>query len=323
MNFRTAIMKNLTDNITDERFFHYFREICNIPHVSFHTDKIRDYIEHFATDHNLRYAKDDYGNIVIYKDGSAGYEDHDAVVLQGHLDMVGASKEEFDFINEPVTIDEELLGQGIVKAKGTTLGADDGIAVAYILAILEDDSLCHPPIEALLTTNEEVGLLGADGFDCSLLSGTTVINIDSEDEGVFLMGSAGGVRCDITIPMQWISKSGDNVTIRVTGLTGGHSGDKIGTGRPSANSLMGRVLNEILQECTGSIVYIKGGSVDNAIANECEAELITDEYDKIAKLCNSVEKDLRQEYFGIDENISVFVGLNGNTDKKVLDTDSQ
>ena len=156
-------MKNLTDNITDERFFHYFREICNIPHVSFHTDKIRDYIEHFAADHNLRYAKDDYG--------------------QGHLDMVGASKEEFDFINKPVTIDEELLGQGIVKAKGTTLGADDGIAVAYILAILEDDSLCHPPIEALLTTNEEVGLLGADGFDCSLLSGTTVINIDSEDEG--------------------------------------------------------------------------------------------------------------------------------------------
>ncbi len=139
--------------------------------------------------------------------------------------MVGASKEEFDFINKPVTIDEELLGQGIVKAKGTTLGADDGIAVAYILAILEDDSLCHPPIEALLTTNEEVGLLGADGFDCSLLSGTTVINIDSEDEGVFLMGSAGGVRCDITIPMQWISKSGDNVTIRVTGLTGGHSGE--------------------------------------------------------------------------------------------------
>lgn len=316
-------MKNLTENITDERFFHYFREICNIPHVSFHTDKIRDYIEHFAADHNLRYAKDDYSNIVIYKDGSAGYEDHDAVVLQGHLDMVGASKEEFDFINKPVTIDEELLGQGIVKAKGTTLGADDGIAVAYILAILEDDSLCHPPIEALLTTNEEVGLLGADGFDCSLLSGTTVINIDSEDEGVFLMGSAGGVRCDITIPMQWISKSGDNVTIRVTGLTGGHSGDKIGTGRPSANSLMGRVLNEILQECTGSIVYIKGGSVDNAIANECEAELITDEYDKIAKLCNSVEKDLRQEYFGIDENISVFVGLNGKADKKVLDTDSQ
>ena len=316
-------MDNLTDNITNERFFHYFREICNIPHVSFHTDKIRDYMEQFAIDHNLRYVKDDHGNIVMYKDGSAGYEDHEAVVLQGHLDMVGASKEEFDFVNNPITLDEELLKQGIVKAKGTTLGADDGIAVAYILAILDDDSLCHPPIEALLTTNEEVGLLGADGFDCGLLSGTTIINIDSEDEGVFLMGSAGGVRCDITIPMQRTTKAGDVVTVKVTGLTGGHSGDKIGTGRPSANSLMGRVLNEILQECTGSIVYIKGGVVDNAIADECEAELITDEYDKITKLCNAIEKDLRQEYFGIDENISVLVGLNNKAGKEVLDDESQ
>lgn len=313
-------MKNIINNIKSEKVFCFFEDICSIPHVSFHTDKLREYVEKFAIEHGLRYVKDESGNIVIYKAASEGYENHDTVIIQGHLDMVGAKEENssHDFLNDPVLIDENAIEHGFITAKGTTLGGDDGIAVAYALAILDDDNLSHPPLEAVFTTNEEVGLLGATDFDCSLLSGRTLLNIDSEDEGVFLMGSAGGMRLDILIPVETVSAEADIVSITISGLKGGHSGDKIGTGRPSANVLMGRVLGEIVDNFDANLISVNGGVVDNAICNKCVAMLAMNGTEGLELFCNELQNILKKEYWGIEDNISVFVGFSEKKTEKII-----
>lgn len=311
-------------NLKPEKVFYYFEEICRIPHVSFHTDMIRDYVEKFAVERGFRYVKDESGNIVIYKSASEGYESHDAVIIQGHLDMVGAKEENslHDFLNDPIIIDENALEQGIITARGTTLGADDGIAVAYALAILDDDSLAHPPLEVVFTTNEEVGLLGATDFDCSLLSGRVMINIDSEEEGVFLMGSAGGMRLDVSIPVETIPVVSETVTITVSGLKGGHSGDKIGTGRLSANVLIGRILGAVDDRYEVNLISVNGGVVDNAISEKCVAKLTVKNPEGIEALCDELQNILKKEYIGIEDNISVFVEFSGKYSGNAIDKNS-
>lgn len=309
-------------NLKHEKMLGFFRKICSIPHISYHTDELRDYIENFAITRHLDYYKDDFGNILVYKDASEGYENHDTVILQGHIDMVAASKNpEYDLVNSPVIIDEEAYNTGIMKACGTTLGADDGIAVAYMLAILDDDSLRHPGIEALFTTNEEVGLTGASYFDCSKLKGRRILNLDSEEEGVFLTGSAGGIRVDSFINLSQEVVFGEEINIKITGLKGGHSGDKIGTGRASANSLMLRLINALMDETDIAIHSVRGGTVDNAIANECECLIIAKDPDEVSQFCLEFEKSIIQEYFGIEDNISILVGLNGTTEKNCIQRD--
>lgn len=308
-------------NLKTEKVFYYFEEICRIPHISFHTEAIRDYVEQFAIEHHLRYVKDNNGNIVIYKPASNGYEEHKPVIIQGHLDMVGAKEENstHDFLKDPIVIDEDELKKGIITAKGTTLGADDGIAIAYALAILDDDSLMHPSLEVVFTTNEEVGLLGATDFDCSLLRGKTLLNIDSEEEGIFLTGSAGGMRLDVNIPVNTCYVDSDMVTITVSGLMGGHSGDKIGTGRPSANVLMGRVLGKISENTGIMVSSVSGGVVDNAISTKCIAKLVCGRPEEIESICGIIQKELVQEYMGIEDNISVSVELSAKYSGNVID----
>ena len=308
-------------NLKTEKVFYYFEEICRIPHISFHTEAIRDYVEQFAIEHHLRYVKDNNGNIVIYKPASNGYEEHKPVIIQGHLDMVGAKEENstHDFLKDPIVIDEDELKKGIITAKGTTLGADDGIAIAYALAILDDDSLMHPSLEVVFTTNEEVGLLGATDFDCSLLRGKTLLNIDSEEEGIFLTGSAGGMRLDVNIPVNTCYVESDMVTITVSGLKGGHSGDKIGTGRPSANVLMGRVLGKISENSGIMVSSVSGGVVDNAISTKCIAKLVCGRPEEIESICGIIQKELVQEYMGIEDNISVSVELSAKYSGNVID----
>ena len=315
-------MKRVLENIEPNKVFTYFEDICNIPHVSHHTEKIADYIEAFAIKQGLLYDRDGYGNLVVYKDASEGYEEHPPVIIQGHTDMVGAVAEncEHDFLKEPLVLDEESVENGFIKAVGTTLGADDGIAIAYALAILSDTTLKHPRIEAVFTADEEVGMLGAAVFNFSKLQGRVLLNIDSEEEGVFLTGCAGGMRCDVTIPLTATGRQGDLISVSIKGLIGGHSGDKIGTGRPSANVLMGRLLDGLRKKIDFSISSINGGVVDNAISTACEAEIVCDgDRGVIGEYGKYFEKIIKEEYLGIDDNISVFVGLKQNGEFKVSD----
>lgn len=304
-------------------YIDYFKEICGIAHVSFHTDNLRSYCEQFAKEHSLRYIKDTYGNIIIFKDASKGCENRPAVILQGHLDMVGAKAEEVvhDFINDPVILDDKAYEEGFLKAQGTTLGGDDGIAVAYALSILADDTIKHPPIEAVFTTNEEVGLLGANALDCTPLKGRYMLNLDSEEEGCFLTGCAGGIRSDLKLELKLCDKEGILVNLCISGLTGGHSGTEIGSGRPSANMLMGRILCYLDEKLHFNIKSINGGVVDNAISTMCMAEILInpEDYCKITGICNNILNDIKCEYEALEQNIILNITKDNKCMQKVID----
>ena len=193
----------------------------------------------FAKEHGLRVQQDDANNVIIWKNGSQGYEDHAPVMLQGHMDMV-CEKEPgstIDFENDGLTL--EVNGD-YISAKGTTLGGDDGIAVAYALAILDDDTLKHPALEVVITTDEEVGLRGAKALDCSQLKGKYLINMDSEEEGYLWDSCAGGLSAITTIPVRYQEVSGEKYELVISGLNGGHSGAEIDKNRASSNKLIGQ-----------------------------------------------------------------------------------
>ena len=271
-------------NIESERVFHYFREICEIPHGSGDTSKIATYCENFAREHNLRCVRDEANNIVIFKDGTKGYENSEPIILQGHTDMVCQKEDgyEIDFRNQGL---ETYIDGDFITAKGTTLGGDDGIAVAMILAILETDKYSHPPIEAVFTTDEEVGMLGALALDTSVLKGSRMINIDSEEDDVVTVSCAGGSDFEVNLPLNRVKKAGTRVDITLKGLLGGHSGVEIHKGRVNANILAGRFLNHLLlSDVSFEIVSINGGDKRNAITNLCTIEfLVEDEAEFISK----------------------------------------
>ncbi|MCM1307671.1 MAG: beta-Ala-His dipeptidase [Butyrivibrio sp.] len=302
-------MERMLENLEPKDVFYYFEEICNIPHVSYHTQRLGAYCEEFAQKHGLRCVRDEAGNVVTYKSASQGFEDSPTVIIQGHLDMVGAKTDEVkhNFLTDPIKIDRSALADGFVTAVGTTLGGDDGIAVAYALAILADNSLKHPALEVVLTTDEEVGLLGAGALDFSLLSGKCLLNLDSEDEGSFLTGCAGGVRSDLKLPVRLTEYEGSELEITIGSLLGGHSGTEIGTGRPSANVLMGRLLKSIDDCADFYLVSLEGGTVDNAIAPKCTARIACapEAARDVKALCERVCADLRTEYAGIDDGITI------------------
>lgn len=308
-------MERILNGLKPANVFGFFEDICNIPHVSHHTEKMTEFLMDFAEKRNLKAISDDAGNVVIYKAASKGYEDRPAVILQGHIDMVGAAEEGYniDFVNEHIRLDPDTVRDGYVSAIGTTLGGDDGIAVAYALAILDDDSLDHPALEAVFTVDEEVGLLGANVFDTGVLSGKYMLNLDSEDEGIFLTGCAGGLRSDLTIETGMTDYEGTMFTLTICGLMGGHSGGKIGTGRASANILMGRLLKSIDDSVDFYIKSLWGGVVDNAICNKCTAEIVAacESEEAIKAICSRVKADLRNEYAGIDDGIDITVETAG------------
>ncbi len=243
------------------RVFYYFEEICKIPHGSGNTEKISDFCEDFAIKHNLDYVREKIGNIIIKKPATKGKEDSDVVIIQGHLDMVCEKNPDvqFDFIKESIEVNTD--GE-FVFANGTTLGGDDGIAVAIALAILESDTAVHPALEVLFTVDEETGMYGAQALDGSLLKGKRLINIDSEEEGVFTVSCAGGVHAELIVPVDFEENYLPCYNIVIDGLMGGHSGVEIHKGRLNANKVAADLLASLGKI---RIVSINGGLKDNAI----------------------------------------------------------
>lgn len=257
----------MLENLKPYSVFKYFEEICKIPHGSGNCEAIADYCVNFAKKHNLEFLKDEYNNVIIKKAATKGYENKPTVILQGHLDMVCEKTHDssFNFLKDSLDV---YVDGDFIKAKNTTLGGDDGIAVAMALSILADDSLSHPSLEVLFTTDEETGMFGAIGLDGGLLSGKTLINIDMEEEGVLTVGCAGGARADITIPFEYKEAEGEFYKVTVDGLKGGHSGIEIDKGRLNANIVLGKVLNELGDI---NLAEIFGGLKDNAIPRSAYA----------------------------------------------------
>ena len=252
------------NNLVPEKVFYYFEELCNIPHGSKNTKAISDYCVNFAKERGLAYHQDASNNIIILKNGSKGYEDSKPVIIQGHLDMVCEKEKDCTIDFEKDGLDLAIDGD-YIYAKGTTLGGDDGIAVAMALAILDDDTLEHPPIEAVFTVDEEIGMLGAVAMDCSSLKSRLMLNLDSENEGHFLVGCAGGMMVECVFPAERRRWSGKVVSVHVNGVTGGHSGVEIQKQGANANVILGRVLYALKKKVAFNVICVDGGLKDNAI----------------------------------------------------------
>ena len=277
--------------------FAYFEKLCSIPHGSRNTKLISDYLVSFAREQGLRYIQDESNNVILFQEGTCGLEDHPPVVLQGHMDMVCEKDEEC-----PIDMDREGLdvthdGE-CVFARGTTLGGDDGIAVAYALALLADRSIPHPPLEVIITVDEEIGMLGADVIDLSMLQGRTLLNLDSEDEGIFTVSCAGGARATIHLPVTRRVAYGPCVKLTVEGLKGGHSGVEIHQNRANANKVMGEFLSRVQQMMPLSITSISGGSKDNAIPRSCTVNLVAlgMGLERINDVAAQLQQEIREKY---------------------------
>ena len=294
------------EQLEPKEVFHYFKEICKIPHGSGNVKQISDYCVDFAKQHGLKYRQDKSLNVIIWKDGTSGYENSPAVILQGHIDMVAVKEEDCIKDMEKEGLDLEIQ-DGYLSAKQTSLGGDDGIAVAYALAILDDDSLSHPRLEFVCTVCEEVGMEGATGIDVSMLKGKKLLNMDSEEEGVMLASCAGGCRADVKLPVERETVSGTKLTVSLSGLTGGHSGSEIDKGRGNANTLMSRLLRDA--SAPVAIASIDGGRKDNAIPRECTAQIIVAP-DEAAAVKASIEQaaaEIAEEFKASDPDLKLTV----------------
>lgn len=261
--------------LNPEKVFKYFEEICSIPHGSGNTTAIRDYCVGFAKARNLEVYTDEAENVVIYKNASVGRENEMPIIIQGHTDMV-CQKDETSGINF-LTDGLELYVDGdFVCAKGTTLGGDDGIAVAMCLALLDSNEYSHPPLEIVFTTDEETGMNGAMALDTSVLCGKRMLNLDSEAEGTLWVSCAGGARVDIALENVAVSNDKPTYSITVSNLHGGHSGAEIHNGYQNANKVMGKILALLKNNADFNIVKIGGGSADNAITRECTCVISSD-----------------------------------------------
>ena len=255
-----------------EKLFHFFEEISAIPRGSANEKAISDYLVAFAKERDLWYHQDALFNVIIKKPASAGSEEKPAVMLQGHTDMVceKLAGVAHDFAVDPLDL---IVKDGVLSANGTTLGGDNGAAVACMLTILDDDTLVHPALECVFTTQEEIGLNGAEALDKTLLSARTMINLDSEDEGVATVSCAGGLRFNLTRPIKRNEKEGILLRLEVTGLLGGHSGTDINKEHQNANLLMARMINHLFHNTDALLVDFHGGTKDNAIPRETFATL--------------------------------------------------
>ncbi|MDC7279330.1 aminoacyl-histidine dipeptidase [Butyrivibrio fibrisolvens] len=261
-------------NCKPERVFHYFEEICNIPHPSYHEEKISAYLVNFAKEHNLEYYTDELYNVIMIKEASEGMENVAPIILQGHMDMV--AEQDPDCTKDMLTegLDLEVV-DGYVTAKGTTLGGDDGIAVAMALALLEDETLKHPRLEVIITVSEEVGMEGAAGIDVSMIKGRKLLNLDSEEEGHFLAGCAGGCRMELEYPAKKEQVKGNLVSVEINDCTGGHSGTEIDKGRANATLMVNRMLAAAAEVADVQLVDFVGGTKDNAIPRATSAKVVT------------------------------------------------
>ena len=284
--------------------FQFFEEICGIPHGSGNTKGISNYLVAFAKDRNLRFRQDESNNVIIWKDASSGYEDAPIVMLQGHMDMVCEKDPDcaLDMTQAPLDlfVDGDMIG-----AKGTTLGGDDGIAVAMCLAILDSDEVAHGPLECVFTVDEEIGMLGAAALDTSDLKASYLLNLDSEVEGILTVGCAGSTRIVSTFPIHRESFSGTAGLLKVSGLLGGHSGMEIQNGRANSNVLLGRALYMLSQGCDLRIVHLAGGTKDNAIPRDAEAVISVSDISEAMAVVDTLNAALKKEYRSSDPDVQI------------------
>ena len=307
---------NIFKNLNSKEVFSFFIEISKIPRGSGNTKEISDYIKSFAIKRNLEYYQDDFNNVIIYKNGTTCYENKDSLILQCHMDMVCDKKlgslKNMDLEGIDLAVDGDYL-----YGEETSLGADNGIAVAMILSVLDDNLLNHPPIEAVFTSDEEIGLIGANNLDMSKLQGKTLINLDSEEEGVMVVSCAGGNRLDIDIPVlreSFVDFSNSNLkllNISIKGLKGGHSGLEIDKGLANANKLSALLLKEIKDNIDEDIklVNLSGGHLDNAIPNFGEFSILSSNPEKVKLISKKFNQEINLDYENIEDNISICVDV--------------
>ena len=284
----------------------YFEEICAIPHGSGNVKQISDYCVEFAHHHNLEVYQDAMHNVIIIKEACKGYEDVPPVIIQGHMDMVCEKTLDSPIDFQKDGLDLRADGEWI-WAHGTTLGGDDGIAIAMALAILASDTWKHPRIEAVFTVDEEVGLLGAAGIDLSMLKGKRMINIDSEEEGVITVGCAGGLTLTGRIPITFEKSSGVSCRVTVSGMLGGHSGCDIHKEHGNSNLVMGRVLHAAGCRMNIGIAAMSGGSKDNVIPRHTEATVVVgmEDAERFENIIKEQSCILSREYAASDPGIEV------------------
>ena len=316
-------MKNVLDGLQPQLVFKYFEEISQIPRGSGNEKAISDYLRKVGEDLGLETIQDEYLNIIIRKPATPGYENAPGVILQGHMDMVCEKNKgtNHDFMKDPI----ELRVDGdYIYATDTTLGADNGIAVAMGLAILASNDVAHPALEVLLTVDEEAGMTGAENLDGSLLKGKYILNLDSEEEGHLLVSCAGGVTALSTIPVNFKDADSSKVaySIEIKGLLGGHSGMDIIKQRGNSNKLLGRLLN--LVSVDFDLVKVEGGSKNNAIPRESDCAIMINSADK-ATLVSDIEKItaiFKNEFSTSDPGLEI-VCSETSVPSKVLDCDSK
>lgn len=301
-------MSNILGNLNPQVVFHYFEEMTKIPRESGNEAAISQYLVDFANEHGLEVIQEPCKNVIIKKPATPGYENAPRVILQGHMDMVCVKDDELDFDFETQALPIYIEGDW-VKSKGTTLGADNGIAVAMSLAILADQTLQHPALTVLVTTEEETGMDGVMALNPANVQGDILINIDSEEEGVALASCAGGVRNSLTLPLEWTTLSGEDLVsyeVVISGLKGGHSGIEINKCRANANKLMGRFLHYV-QDLDVAVSHLEGGEKMNAISKRSKV-VLTLSKEKVSILEEKVkdyEIMIRAEFETSDSNVSV------------------
>lgn len=304
--------------------FHFFEEISGIPHTSFHEKALSDYCVEFAKERGLFCKQDEMGNVLIVAEATEGYETVAPIMLQGHLDMVDDKLPEceIDMVTEPIRL---MVEGDFVTADGTTLGGDDGIAVAYALAVLDAKDLPHPRLEVILTVGEEVGLLGAADMDLSLCQGRRLLNIDSECEGIFTAGCAGGRRVTCEIPLQRAEEEGVLLEVHTEGLLGGHSGIEIDKSRANGTRLIARFLMELKDVVNYSLVSVEGGVKDNVIPKNAKASLLVAEADiaKVEEALAGFHRDLNAEYGTSDPDAALVLTTGAVQTTSVMNADTK
>ena len=293
----------ILENLEPQNVFYYFEEICKIPHGSGNTRQISDYLKAFADEHGLYCRQDELNNIIMIKEASKGYEDHEPVLLQGHMDMVAVKDADCTIDMTKDGLQLEILGDRLT-AKGTSLGGDDGIAVAFALALLAGEEYRHPRIELILTVDEEVGMEGATGLTVDDLTAKRMINLDQEEEKIFITGCAGGARIDIRKKTETEQVKGVLCKLKISGLQGGHSGQEINKERGNAICLMGRLLAALQEKTPIYLKEVNGGTADNAIPNEVCAEIVVTEWtEDIAAFMEEKFCGLKAEFAGKEDGL--------------------
>lgn len=287
--------------------FGYFEEICSIPHGSHNTKRISDYIVSFAEKNDIRCIQDEVKNIQMFVDGTCGMENHDPVILQGHMDMVCEKDSDckLDMAVDGLDITHDDVS---VYARGTTLGGDDGIALAFAMTLAADKTIPHPPLEIIITVDEEIGMLGASAIDLSEIKGRTLINLDSEDEGVFTVSCAGGATAVLSLDVERKTVYGPCVRLVVDGLQGGHSGAEIHKNRANANKVMGEFMSRIRGLMPLCLTSFSGGAKDNAIPRSCTANVVAMgiQIERINGIAEQLQAEIREKYDEPNASVQAF-----------------